>query len=86
VPEDFRHGRLHCLSKDLSDGAGESRRTLRNFAGRRPVDWHFNPEISRGLGSLLVIVVVGLVAGWIASLMVREGGMGLIGDLLAGPA
>jgi uncharacterized membrane protein YeaQ/YmgE (transglycosylase-associated protein family) len=31
-------------------------------------------------------VVVGLVAGWIASLMVREGGMGLIGDLLAGPA
>src|SRR6185312_17088035 len=38
VPEDLRHGRLHCLSKDLSDGAAESRRTLWSFAGRWAVD------------------------------------------------
>jgi uncharacterized membrane protein YeaQ/YmgE (transglycosylase-associated protein family) len=37
-----------------------------------------------GTESLLVILVVGLVAGWLASVIVRGGGMGLIGDLLVG--
>lgn len=36
------------------------------------------------LESLLVILIVGLVAGWLASLLVRGGGMGLWGDLLVG--
>lgn len=36
------------------------------------------------LEALLVILVVGLVAGWLASLLVRGGGMGLWGDLLVG--
>ena len=34
--------------------------------------------------SLLVIVVVGIVAGWLAGLIVQGGGLGLIGDLLVG--
>ena len=34
--------------------------------------------------SLLVIVVVGLVAGWLAGQIVRGTGFGLIGDLILG--
>jgi uncharacterized membrane protein YeaQ/YmgE (transglycosylase-associated protein family) len=34
--------------------------------------------------SLLVILVVGLVAGWLAGKIVRGAGFGLIGDLLIG--
>lgn len=34
--------------------------------------------------SLLVILFVGLVAGWLAGLLVRGSGFGLIGDLVIG--
>ena len=34
--------------------------------------------------SLLVILVVGLVAGWLAGQIVRGSGFGLIGDLVVG--
>lgn len=34
--------------------------------------------------SLLVIIVVGVVAGWLAGNIVRGGGYGLIGDLIVG--
>jgi uncharacterized membrane protein YeaQ/YmgE (transglycosylase-associated protein family) len=34
--------------------------------------------------SLLVIVIVGLVAGWLAGQVVRGAGFGLIGDLIVG--
>ena len=34
--------------------------------------------------SLLVIIVVGIVAGWLAGQMMRGGGFGLIGDLIVG--
>jgi uncharacterized membrane protein YeaQ/YmgE (transglycosylase-associated protein family) len=34
--------------------------------------------------SLIVILVVGIVAGWLAGLIVRGGGFGLIGDLIVG--
>jgi uncharacterized membrane protein YeaQ/YmgE (transglycosylase-associated protein family) len=34
--------------------------------------------------SLLVILVVGLVAGWLAGKIVRGAGFGLIGDLIIG--
>jgi uncharacterized membrane protein YeaQ/YmgE (transglycosylase-associated protein family) len=34
--------------------------------------------------SLLVIIVVGIVAGWLAGNIVRGGGYGLIGDLIVG--
>ena len=34
--------------------------------------------------SLLVILVVGVVAGWLAGQIVRGAGFGLIGDLLIG--
>lgn len=34
--------------------------------------------------SLLVILVVGIVAGWLAGKVMRGGGYGLIGDLVVG--
>ena len=34
--------------------------------------------------SLLIIVFVGVVAGWLAGQIVRGGGFGLIGDLIVG--
>jgi uncharacterized membrane protein YeaQ/YmgE (transglycosylase-associated protein family) len=34
--------------------------------------------------SLVVILIVGLVAGWLAGKIVRGGGFGLIGDLVVG--
>jgi uncharacterized membrane protein YeaQ/YmgE (transglycosylase-associated protein family) len=34
--------------------------------------------------SLLVIIVVGVVAGWLAGRVMEGGGFGLIGDLLVG--
>jgi uncharacterized membrane protein YeaQ/YmgE (transglycosylase-associated protein family) len=34
--------------------------------------------------SLVVILIVGIVAGWLAGQIVRGGGFGLIGDLLIG--
>ena len=34
--------------------------------------------------SLIVIILVGIVAGWLAGKVVRGGGYGLIGDLAAG--
>lgn len=34
--------------------------------------------------SLLIIIIVGIVAGWLAGQIVRGAGFGLIGDLLIG--
>jgi uncharacterized membrane protein YeaQ/YmgE (transglycosylase-associated protein family) len=34
--------------------------------------------------SLVAIVLVGIVAGWLAGLVMRGGGFGLIGDLIIG--
>jgi uncharacterized membrane protein YeaQ/YmgE (transglycosylase-associated protein family) len=34
--------------------------------------------------TLLVWLLVGAVAGWLASLVVRGGGMGLLGDIVVG--
>ena len=35
-------------------------------------------------GGLLAWIIVGLIAGWLASVLVRGSGMGLIGDLVVG--
>ena len=36
------------------------------------------------LMSILVFLLIGAVAGWLAGLIVRGGGFGLIGDILVG--
>lgn len=35
-------------------------------------------------GGIIAWIVVGLIAGWLASMVVKGGGMGLIGDLIVG--
>ena len=34
--------------------------------------------------SLLVVILVGLVAGWLAGVLVRGSGFGLVGDIIVG--
>jgi uncharacterized membrane protein YeaQ/YmgE (transglycosylase-associated protein family) len=34
--------------------------------------------------SIIIIIVVGLVAGWLAGQIVKGGGFGLIGDIIVG--
>jgi uncharacterized membrane protein YeaQ/YmgE (transglycosylase-associated protein family) len=36
------------------------------------------------LTSLLVFLLLGLVAGWLASMVMRGGGYGLVGDMVVG--
>jgi uncharacterized membrane protein YeaQ/YmgE (transglycosylase-associated protein family) len=37
-----------------------------------------------GTNSLVVILVVGLIAGWLAAKIVQGSGLGLIGDIIVG--
>ena len=37
-----------------------------------------------GLEALLVALIIGAVAGWIASLVVKGGGFGLVGEIVVG--
>jgi uncharacterized membrane protein YeaQ/YmgE (transglycosylase-associated protein family) len=41
-------------------------------------------ELAMGGESLLIFLLVGLIAGWLASQLVRGGGFGLVGDLVVG--
>lgn len=41
-------------------------------------------ELDMGGEGLLVFLLVGLIAGWLASMLVRGGGFGLVGDLVVG--
>ena len=34
--------------------------------------------------SLIIFIVIGVIAGWLASQVVRGGGYGLVGDLIVG--
>lgn len=34
--------------------------------------------------SIVILLLVGLIAGWLASLIVRGGGFGVIGDIVVG--
>jgi uncharacterized membrane protein YeaQ/YmgE (transglycosylase-associated protein family) len=36
------------------------------------------------LTSLIVIIIIGAIAGWIAGQVVRGGGFGLVGDIVVG--
>ena len=36
------------------------------------------------LGAIITWIVVGLIAGWLASLVVRGSGLGIVGDIIVG--
>ncbi len=37
-----------------------------------------------GLESILIMLVIGAVAGWLAGVVVKGGGFGLVGDIVVG--
>ncbi len=37
-----------------------------------------------GIESILILLVIGAVAGWLAGLVVKGGGFGLVGDIVVG--
>jgi uncharacterized membrane protein YeaQ/YmgE (transglycosylase-associated protein family) len=72
----------HAVASDLHDvGAGEPTQSviivpIDRSIGRRVM--HLSNQ------SLLVIILVGIIAGWLAGRVMEGGGFGLIGDLLVG--
>jgi len=57
------------------------RKTLGRADGARK-----EPKAMLGTNSLIVILLVGLIAGWLAGKIVRGTGFGIIGDILVGIA
>jgi uncharacterized membrane protein YeaQ/YmgE (transglycosylase-associated protein family) len=41
-------------------------------------------KLGGGTGGIIVWLIVGAVAGWLAGLVVKGGGYGLIGDIIVG--
>ena len=37
-----------------------------------------------GIDSIIIMLIVGAIAGWLAGMVVRGGGFGLIGDIIVG--
>src|SRR5271167_4592133 len=62
-------------SRNGDNVSGASRPNTESFRG---TPMHLSNE------SLIVIVIVGIVAGWLAGNIVQGGGYGLIGDLVVG--
>src|ERR1700758_2855349 len=86
-----RNGRAACaIARPRRSGTrGLSRGAWRSSRKQRAL----RPSVKLATGasamylsnqSLLVIIVVGIVAGWLAGRVMEGGGFGLIGDLLVG--
>jgi uncharacterized membrane protein YeaQ/YmgE (transglycosylase-associated protein family) len=41
-------------------------------------------DITLDPGSIIIWMVVGIIAGWLAGLMMKGGGYGLVGDMIVG--
>jgi uncharacterized membrane protein YeaQ/YmgE (transglycosylase-associated protein family) len=41
-------------------------------------------DITLDPGSVIIWMVVGIIAGWLAGLMMKGGGYGLVGDMIVG--
>jgi len=41
-------------------------------------------DITLDAGSVIIWMVVGIIAGWLAGLMMKGGGYGLVGDMIVG--
>jgi uncharacterized membrane protein YeaQ/YmgE (transglycosylase-associated protein family) len=59
-------------------------RAIGSILQKRELARDFEATMHLSNESLLVILVVGLVAGWLAGKIVRGAGFGLIGDLIIG--
>jgi uncharacterized membrane protein YeaQ/YmgE (transglycosylase-associated protein family) len=50
----------------------------------RPISGGPNPGENMDVQSLIIWLIVGAVAGWLAGMVVKGGGFGLIGDIIVG--
>jgi uncharacterized membrane protein YeaQ/YmgE (transglycosylase-associated protein family) len=48
------------------------------------VNRHFGEGTNMSLEGLLIFLVIGLIAGWLAGQIMKGGGFGLIGDIVVG--
>jgi uncharacterized membrane protein YeaQ/YmgE (transglycosylase-associated protein family) len=79
-----RPSHLQVLKEDRQKLAPEpGADTYRHPARFLPGDW-LNRDPVEGDMSILVWIVLGLIAGWLAGLIMGTGGYGLIGDVVVG--
>jgi uncharacterized membrane protein YeaQ/YmgE (transglycosylase-associated protein family) len=67
-------------SPDAADSAVQP--TYPGMLGRRAAG--FNREGYMSLEGLLIFLLIGLIAGWLAGQIMRGGGFGLVGDIVVG--
>jgi len=77
-PPPNRHSIAPCPALANLDVHARISAVLKIAAGRKEDFMHISNE------SLVLILVVGVVAGWLAGQLVRGTGFGLIGDLIIG--
>jgi uncharacterized membrane protein YeaQ/YmgE (transglycosylase-associated protein family) len=41
-------------------------------------------EVKMGVGSLVIFLLIGLIAGWLAGVVMKGSGYGVLGDILVG--
>jgi uncharacterized membrane protein YeaQ/YmgE (transglycosylase-associated protein family) len=73
---------LFGYSQAIAVGFGSSRVLRRGFVRRSDESGKVRMHISSE--SLLVVLLVGLVAGWLAGQIVQGTGFGIVGDLIIG--
>jgi uncharacterized membrane protein YeaQ/YmgE (transglycosylase-associated protein family) len=84
------NGALHNPFSGMAAALLSSRGSNFKADGTTAIDRHYRDALSGdnvmhlSNQSLLVIIVVGIVAGWLAGRVMEGGGFGLIGDLLVG--
>src|ERR1700761_1016846 len=87
-----RRSRSPRAAISCRNGAARSpKRRYRRSEGNETRRLTFTPRLHPGesamdlaVHSLLVILIIGIVAGWLAGKVVRGGGFGLLGDLVVG--
>jgi uncharacterized membrane protein YeaQ/YmgE (transglycosylase-associated protein family) len=55
-------------------------RSVRRAAGA----WRHQPEGDMALEALIILIIVGAIAGWLAGMIVKGVGFGLIGNIIVG--
>jgi uncharacterized membrane protein YeaQ/YmgE (transglycosylase-associated protein family) len=80
----FMHSRPASLATErILDYHRRDARSIRAFPQFRAAASN-RREIAMGIESLLVFLIVGAIAGWLAGLIVKGYGFGLIGNIVVG--
>jgi uncharacterized membrane protein YeaQ/YmgE (transglycosylase-associated protein family) len=74
-----RHGIVPFVVGPVAGRAAVPQNSIRRHNSARK-----EPLVMLGTNSLIVVLVVGLVAGWLAAKIVQGTGLGIIGDIIVG--